>query len=607
MSTENFSFSNFTGDYYLTKDAEGVSHLKVKEELTAEFPEYEQNKGICREIPRTNQGGANITLPNLTKNDITVLRNGETEPIYSLNAFDDYYRVCTGDENYVLGTQVYTFEYEFEKVVTDFGSYQELYWDTNGTGWRQTFDRVTARVHFDEDTSSAFTGKSWCYVGKYGQSGSERCKINKLTDGVEFTADNLGSYENLTFDTELEAGSFTIPEPEVSYALVVALFVVIVICGLCLISPIRKLLKTRGKIKYYKGLFVKPEYQPAKNYSLAEMAEIYIGHKKDVKVGILLDLVVRKKIELVKKEGKIFRNKDWAIRVLDVKDLRTEELTVLALLNGGAEVEAGNVVNIEKRVANTALIKMARKFDETVMKDLKKDKLVEKNFILRTTGARPSDGANIAVAIMMGLVLGMPMVMGILDELVIGPETKMGRVLYGEDLLPFVAGLVVMITIVVGTVLYNKTKKFGRHTMKGLEMSRYMDGLRLYIKMAEAERLEFLQSVEGAEVSNEGIVRLYEKLLPYAAVFGLEKSWMEELEKYYQLEEVVAPDWAMTGVETNEMLRAVRNAGMYATQAGVVSSGGGISGGGGFSSSSSGGGGGGFSGGGGGGGGGGGR
>ena len=58
-----------------------------------------------------------------------------------------------------------------------------------------------------------------------------------------------------------------------------------------------------------------------------------------------------------------------------------------------------------------------------------------------------------------------------------------------------------------------------------------MDGAKLYIGMAEADRLKMLQSVEGADVTNEGVVRLYEKLLPYAAVLGLEDSWMAELEK----------------------------------------------------------------------------
>ena len=144
--------------------------------------------------------------------------------------------------------------------------------------------------------------------------------------------------------------------------------------------------------------------------------------------------------------------------------------------------------------------------------------------------------------------------------------------------------------------------------MKGLEVSRYMDGLKLYIKMAEAERMKMLQSVEGADTSPEGVVHLYEKLLPYAAVFGLEKSWLKEMEKYYKVAEVEDSAWGRNDLSMSDVLIISNLATRYANQSvSFGSSGSGIAGGGSFSSGFSGGGGGGFSGGGGGGGGGGGR
>ena len=130
----------------------------------------------------------------------------------------------------------------------------------------------------------------------------------------------------------------------------------------------------------YKNYFVKPEYQPAAEYSLAEMTKVYIGTKKDVKVGILLDLIVRKKINLIKKESRIFKTKKWAIKVLDTEGLRVEELAVLAILNGGAEVEGGETIEIRTRSADMTLVRLARKFDSAVLSDLKKDGLVEKGF-----------------------------------------------------------------------------------------------------------------------------------------------------------------------------------------------------------------------------------
>ena len=125
-----------------------------------------------------------------------------------------------------------------------------------------------------------------------------------------------------------------------------------------------------------------------------------------------------------------------------------------------------------------------------------------------------------------------------------------------------------------------------------------MDGLKLYIEMAEADRIKLLQSVEGADTSAKGIVKLYEKLLPYAAIFGLEESWMKEMKEYCELEEITEPNYLMAGYAASEVIRSLRSAATYATNSTVMSSSGG-----GSSSGFSGGGGGGFSGGGGGGGG----
>ena len=114
--------------------------------------------------------------------------------------------------------------------------------------------------------------------------------------------------------------------------------------------------------------------------------------------------------------------------------------------------------------------------------------------------------------------------------------------------------------------------------------------------MAEKDRLEFLQSVKGADTSDKGIVKLYEKLLPYACLFGVEKSWMEELNKYYDRIADYDPYWYYgDGYITGYMLGSMMSSVNSSISSGSMSS---------SSSSSSGGGGGGFSGGGGGGGGG---
>ena len=58
-------------------------------------------------------------------------------------------------------------------------------------------------------------------------------------------------------------------------------------------------------------------------------------------------------------------------------------------------------------------------------------------------------------------------------------------------------------------------------------------GLHDYIELAEKDRFAMLQSPEGAERTTLGeldVLKLYERLLPFAVLFGLEKQWMHELD-----------------------------------------------------------------------------
>ena len=594
VDTENFYFEDFTADYYLSKDDEGVSHLEVIENFTTVFPNYKQNKGICRMIPFTNQNNKNVTLPNLNAANIKVKRNGLVEPIYSIEKSGNYYEVCTGTDEYVLGQQIYTFEYEFERVITDFSDYQELYWDTNGNGWSQRFNSVTARVHFmDDEVANAYADKKWCYVGRYGANGSERCVVFDIEDGVEFRAVNLLRGENLTFDLEFKLGSFVVPEPGNNYTLVVLLIGILVVCALFLINPIKNFAKTREKARYYNGLFIKPEFTPNPDYSISEMAEVYMGSKKDEKVAVLLDMIVRHQIALINKGTTTFGKTKWAIKVLKKEEISKEGVYLLRILNGWPEINNGDEIEIKTRTATSALVSLRNSYDRAVSADLKQHGLIEKK---HKTEMSNSAAMSLIIFICVVMPIGLSFI-GILGEMM-DELAMVGNVILEDEFFGIVA-IAILATCIARMILNSKAKKFLYRTTKGLEASRYMDGLKLYISMAEKDRLAFLQSVKGADTSTEGIVHLYEKLLPYAAVLGVEKSWMNELEKYYKLEEIETPDWYTHNITSFAVLNAVNSAVSSANHSTTYSSSGGSS-----SSGSSGGGGGGFSGGGGGGGGG---
>lgn len=86
-------------------------------------------------------------------------------------------------------------------------------------------------------------------------------------------------------------------------------------------------------------------------------------------------------------------------------------------------------------------------------------------------------------------------------------------------------------------------------TDKGAEMRDYLYGIRDYISLADADRIRLLQApgtAERIDVTDESaVIKLYEKLLPYAMIFRIEKQWIAELGRHYS--ETEEPDWYTGG------------------------------------------------------------
>jgi uncharacterized membrane protein YgcG len=179
-----------------------------------------------------------------------------------------------------------------------------------------------------------------------------------------------------------------------------------------------------------------------------------------------------------------------------------------------------------------------------------------------------------------------------------------------EDVGSTLLSITVPVAIVGSLIVMGFSGKPERRTEKGTAAYEQLLGLRDYLQLAEADRLRVLQSPEGAvrtriDPSNPAaVVKLYERLLPWAIVWGVEKQWAAELAAHYG--ETTPPSSSLqfsSGFSSLASLGTTFAASSFATTPPVSSS----SGSGGSSSSSGFSSGGGFSGGGGGGGGGGGR
>ena len=605
--TNDFYFTDANFDYHLTKTENG-NKLHVKETLTAEFPDFARNHGITRSIPYTNQDGKNTTVASESALNLTVKRNDAIEP-YSISKEDNYYLVRIGSaSSYVTDTQTYTLEYDFENVITEFSDglnvsgknqnspvdFQELYWDTNGTGWEQPFNKLTATLHVDQPND--LLNEAWCYVGRYGTKGEGRCEITRISDGYRFEASNLKGRENLTFVTQFKPGTYQVILQK-NWLLVIFSIILVAFCFFILLLVIRRWQKkAKAKVAYYKKLFVAPQYTVPKEITVAESGQLSLKSTKPSYVATMLELAVNGYVSLVKGEPtKILKKDTWRLHINKVDGLTTSQTMILRILKGGEEPVAGEEFDIKKHTATYTLQSYIRTYRSSAFDDLKTKGLLE--------GKASSAQSNISTAIIVIVIFSIfiPGILISLSELSEGLLSFSGYVV-GSSFLPLVDALVVVATIIVGFIFGSKTSKYGKYTEAGLDMNNYLEGLRLYIDMAEEDRIKFLQSTKGADTSPKGIVKLYEKLLPYACIFGLEDSWMKELNKYYQMPEVSDPTWydstdALIDIAVfNSIYHDVNSAVVASTSYSEPSSS--------SSSGSSGGGGGGFSGGGGGGGGG---
>lgn len=561
-SVNDFTIKSFVADYYLQKTDQNVGKIVAKESITAEFPNTNQNHGITRTFLTFNKNGMTADKNSL---NLQVTRNGNKENIAKWASGSDYLTAYFGSESsYVHGTQEYVLDYQMENVVTQFsdsgyndGPYQELYWNTNGTATTIPTDYLEANLHLPGNLLSQTYSPS-CYVGRYGSNNQSRCTTEKTTDGYKFSTSNLNPGENLTFAVAFKGTeNFTIPEKPVSYIAVIGIALSIILgITLLLLTYKGKWQPTKAKRNYAKHTPVPPQYIPKEGYTVAEMAEASLENTRNPRVATLLELAVNHKIEFKKNE-----NGKWSVITKNIAhNLTSEQDAVLKILNGGGAPGDNEEIIVKRHSYSSELKRAQDHYDDSVIARLKQKGDFESGST-KPNGYSRALGAVAALVITGAVLLAVFYVIAadsFLETFFYGLSNGAYNIIGTEYLLPAFAFLIISIIISISITSY--VEKYNKRTLKGLELDNYLKGMKLYIKMAEQDRLNFLQSVKGANTTPKGIVKLYERLLPYAALFGLEKSWMQELSKYYENYEDIDHSWyygAWAISDFNSALRAV--------------------------------------------------
>ncbi len=503
--------NSFVADYYLNKDSDGVSTLRIVEKIDVSFIDNSLH-GLRRAIPNVYDGHS--TKLNIAR----VSDNGNSSVKYSTENSNGNTILKIGDPSTtVTGNRLYEIEYTQRYVTKSFANHDELYWDTNGTEWGQMISKLKATVHLQGEAAKAYNGQYRCFQGAV--NASSPCKTTDPTksDGevtLAFeSAHLLFTGENVTFVIGFKPNTFaqykkSFAENYLSTALDKMLQIGGAVVALAITSAIW-LWRRFGRSPKGRGTIV-PEYLPPDGDSVLASSMILKRKGSDMAAQII-DFAVRGYIRIYETEQKALLGKKKSYELEFVKPL----------VNASAE---------EKKLFST-IFGDSPKTGTKVSFDSVKPSL---------TGA--------------GLAINKIVKDGIQSAGYLG-DSKVGRkyTLWLAGFFGLLSALALNPIAAAGaTILLILALSFSPLSELGVAKRDYLLGLKDYMQLAEADRIQTLQSPKGAQRiptavkaaasgDNSQLVKLYERLLPYAMVFGIEKDWIKTFATLYNDDQ--APDW----------------------------------------------------------------
>jgi len=480
VSTNNFTISSYQIDYYLDRDASSHSNLKTVEKIVAEFPSYDQNHGIERYIPQSYDGhSTRLAVASVADESGALL-------LYTTYGSNGNEVLRIGDASqYVHGTKTYVITYNQQDVTRYFDNTKsdEFYWDTNGTSWGVPITHLSVALHIGGSVASSLSNNNACYIGAQGSS--VPCDVLASANGFVASADNLQPEENLTLAIGFKAQTFAAYKQSLQDILMLLLDIL----SVSLVANNRNNFDFILVVWYQRAYnrrkdigTIVPEYLPPKDASVTVSAAIY-NKPATAFSAQMIDFAVRHYIKIYQiQEKSLFKQAQYELEIVkDISDLRDEEQEILSDMF--ASVSVGSRLNLQEMQQNRSV--MYIKFSDNIRK-------LNAN-IRGRYGLRAKDPIVKAKFIRLGTV---SLILAILT------------------LSPWL--------LIISITSYITAWALWPLTDKGVELRRYLEGLKMYITVAEVDRLRMLQSPEGAEKleapldinDKRQLVKLYERVLP---------------------------------------------------------------------------------------------
>ena len=524
--------------------ADGV--ITVTETIRVRAEGNQIKRGIYRDFPTKYPAGWLGTKRSVPFEIVGITRDGHSEP-YHTESRGNGIRLYVGSKDVFVdrGEHTYTLTYTTARQLAFLDDHDELYWNVTGNGWEFPIDHAEAVVTLPAPASPPEGGMNlFAWVGPQGSTDTTGVTHSREGDRAVFAATRvLRPSEGLTISVKFAKG--IVAPPGVDALLIVGLIGLIVVW---LYYQIAWLFVGRDP---QKGV-IYPRFEAPKGLGPAACRYLMkMGFDKTCITAALIDMAVKGYL-VIEQDGD-----DFSLRRAGKVDEALspgEKRVALALLRGRQSIE------LDK--ANHA--KFSKATD--VLKDTLRGELRDRHFslnlpylvvglvltVLAITAATltlPVEGMAAVAFLSAWLSIWTIGVIALLTAVVTGwvgvirrrehrLATLGGTLFITAFSIPFVVGEVVAIVMLgamaslfflvlvmlLGALGASYYRLLKAPTATGRKVMDEIDGLRMYLRTAEADRLNFAHAPKKTP-------ELFEKLLPYAVALDVENEWAKQFEE----------------------------------------------------------------------------
>lgn len=517
--------------------------MTVTETITVNCLRQEIKRGIIREFPTMYRDRYGNTV-KVGFEVREVLRDGSPES-YHLQAAANGQKIYLGKKDLYLqpGVYTYTITYDTDRQLGYFQDFDELYWNVTGNGWTFPIDRAEAVVVLPGGASIL---QHAAYTGPYGAKGQDfRVSYDPSGNIVFTTTRGLAAREGLTIAVAWPKGLVRTPStPEkTAYFLKDNLNLFVGLIWLAIVLGYYLVAWNRVGRDPQAGTII-PLFEPPKGFSPAATRFLMrMGFDNKVFAAALVDMAVKGALSIEENNG------DYT--------LRKKNSDTAPLFSGERQLAARLFSTLRDAVdmknENHSLIRGAREaLKDTLNRELNKiyfftnSQYLIPGVILTVLAlgsiilAAPSKAESGFGSLWLSIwsvgcyALGLQVYRG--WQGTGGSWLKAFRAL-GFTLfsLPFFAGLIAGTFFFAQSVSYSAALVFisiglanavffhllKAPTLRGRQVMDQIEGFKMYLSVAEKERLEILHPPEKTP-------ELFEKYLPYALALDVENEWSEQ-------------------------------------------------------------------------------